>query len=41
LTIACGNGALRLLDLQRAGAKALPADLFLRGVTLPAGQRIG
>ena len=41
LTIACGSGALRLLDLQRAGAKALPADLFLRGVTLPAGQRIG
>ena len=41
LTIACGNGALRLLDLQRAGAKALPGDLFLRGVSLPAGQRIG
>jgi len=41
LTIACGNGALRLLDLQRAGAKALPADLFLRGVSLPASQRIG
>lgn len=41
LTIACGSGALRLLDLQRAGAKALPVDLFLRGVSLPAGQRIG
>ena len=41
LTIACGDGALRLLDLQRAGAKALPVDLFLRGVSLPAGQRIG
>ena len=41
LTIACGSGALRLLDLQRAGAKALPADLFLRGVSLPVGQRIG
>ena len=41
LTIACGNGALRLLDLQRAGAKALPVDLFLRGVSLPVGQRIG
>jgi methionyl-tRNA formyltransferase len=41
LTIACGNGALRLLDLQRAGAKALPVDLFLRGVSLPAGQRVG
>ncbi|MEY3596385.1 MAG: hypothetical protein RL543_338 [Pseudomonadota bacterium] len=41
LTIDCGNGALRLLDLQRAGAKALPVDLFLRGVSLPAGQRIG
>lgn len=41
LTIACGSGALRLLDLQRAGAKALPADLFLRGVSMPVGQRIG
>lgn len=41
LTIACGNGSLRLLHLQRAGAKALPVDLFLRGVSLPAGQRIG
>ena len=41
LTIACGSGALRLLDLQRAGAKTLPADLFLRGVSMPVGQRIG
>jgi methionyl-tRNA formyltransferase len=31
LTIACGEGAVRLVELQRAGGKALPADDFLRG----------
>ncbi|MHC3941494.1 Methionyl-tRNA formyltransferase [Paenochrobactrum sp. BZR 201-1] len=31
LTIACGAGAVRLLSLQRAGGKALPASEFLRG----------
>jgi len=31
LTIACGEGAVRLIELQRAGGKALSADDFLRG----------
>ena len=37
LAIACGEGALRLLRLQRAGAKALDAAAFLRGRPVPAG----
>ena len=32
LTIACGEGALRLVELQRAGGKPMPADEFLRGL---------
>ena len=31
LTIACGDGAVRLLTLQRSGGKPLPARDFLRG----------
>ncbi len=37
LTIACGQGAVRLLDVQRAGAKAMSATEFLRGTALKAG----
>lgn len=37
LTIACGNGAVRLVEVQRAGAKAMKADEFLRGVALSKG----
>jgi methionyl-tRNA formyltransferase len=32
LTIACGTGSVRLVELQRAGGKPLAADEFLRGV---------
>jgi methionyl-tRNA formyltransferase len=32
LTIACGAGSVRLVELQRAGGKPLSADEFLRGV---------
>jgi methionyl-tRNA formyltransferase len=40
VTVACGQGgsALRLTDLQRPGAKRLPAREFLRGFALTAGQ---
>jgi methionyl-tRNA formyltransferase len=41
LTIACGEGAVRLTEVQRAGKKPMPADAFLRGVTLPAGTVLG
>jgi methionyl-tRNA formyltransferase len=36
-SIACGEGALRLIKLQRAGKAALPAEAFLRGFRLDAG----
>jgi len=36
--IACGEGAVRLLELQRAGKAPLPADGFLRGTPLPPGS---
>lgn len=41
LAIACGDGAVRLLQVQRAGSKALPAAEFLRGVPVAAGTRLG
>jgi methionyl-tRNA formyltransferase len=41
LTIACGQGAVRLLTLQRAGRKAMPAEEFLRGWPVAPGTRIG
>jgi methionyl-tRNA formyltransferase len=39
LTIACGNGAVRLLRLQRAGRGAQDTAEFLRGVPVPKGAR--
>ncbi len=41
LTIACGDGAVRLTEIQRAGKKPMSADEFLRGVKLPAGMALG
>ncbi|MCC6947442.1 MAG: methionyl-tRNA formyltransferase [Bradyrhizobiaceae bacterium] len=40
LTIACGEGAVRLLQVQKAGAKAMSAEEFLRGTPLQAGTRL-
>ena len=40
LTIACGAGAVRLLELQRAGKKALSTAEFLRGWPIAAGTRV-
>ena len=40
LTIACGEGAVRLLTVQRAGKKAMTAPEMLRGVGLVVGTRI-
>ena len=37
LTIACGDGAIRLLELQRAGKGVMGADEFLRGARIGAG----
>ena len=41
LRVACGQGAVRLLRLQRAGRGAQDAPEFLRGLTLPRGSRLG
>jgi methionyl-tRNA formyltransferase len=35
ITVACGSGALRLEKLQRPGGKALEAEAFRNGFTLP------
>ena len=40
LTIACGDGAVRILELQRAGRHAMKAQEFLRGTPLVAGARL-
>ncbi|MBM3545188.1 MAG: methionyl-tRNA formyltransferase [Alphaproteobacteria bacterium] len=41
LTIACGEGAVRLTQVQRAGRRPMPAGDFLRGVTLGTGTTVG
>jgi methionyl-tRNA formyltransferase len=38
LTIACGDGTVRIVELQRAGKQAMKADEFLRGTHVAAGQ---
>ncbi|WP_186398688.1 methionyl-tRNA formyltransferase [Stappia sp. P2PMeth1] len=40
LLVACGSGALRLVQLQRAGKKPMPAAEFQRGAQLGAGLRL-
>ena len=40
LLVACGDGALRLLNVQRAGKAAMPADDFLRGNAIAAGTML-
>jgi methionyl-tRNA formyltransferase len=40
LTVACGTGTIRILELQRAGAKPMTAEVFLRGARLPVGSRL-
>jgi methionyl-tRNA formyltransferase len=40
LTIACKEGAIRILELQRAGKHPMRADEFLRGTPLRPGVRM-
>jgi len=40
LTIACGEGAVRILEVQRAGKQAMKADEFLRGTRLALGAQL-
>lgn len=39
-TIACGTGAVRLVQVQRAGKSPVSADEFLRGVRLEPGTKL-
>jgi methionyl-tRNA formyltransferase len=41
IAVACGEGVLCLLELQRAGGKRLAAADFLRGQPLAPGARLG
>jgi methionyl-tRNA formyltransferase len=41
LTIACGEGAIRINELQRAGKAPMQAADFLRGTPLKPGMRFG
>ena len=41
LTVACGEGAVRLLEVQRAGKQPMTADEFLRGARIAPGTRLG
>lgn len=39
LTVACGEGAVEILEAQRAGRRPMPAEEVLRGANLP--DRLG
>jgi methionyl-tRNA formyltransferase len=41
LTVACGEGAVRIVELQRAGRQAMKADEFLRGSSVAPGTVFG
>jgi methionyl-tRNA formyltransferase len=40
LTVACGKGAVRILELQRAGRQPMQAEELLRGTSVAAGTRL-
>jgi methionyl-tRNA formyltransferase len=40
LTIACGDGAVRLVQVQRAGKQPMGVEEFLRGTRVDAGTRV-
>ncbi len=41
LTVACGSGAVRIVELQRAGGKPMPAEEFLRGTPVAPATVLG
>ena len=41
LTIACGDGAVRLTQVQRAGKQSMSTDEFLRGTLVTRGMALG
>lgn len=40
LSIACGSGAIKLVQVQRAGKKAMSTEEFLRGSKLSVGEAV-
>lgn len=40
LTVACGSGAVRLVEVQRAGGRPVVAQEFLRGVRMQKGMKL-
>jgi methionyl-tRNA formyltransferase len=40
LTIACGDGAVRLIEVQRAGKQPMKAEEFLRGTKVAPGTAV-
>jgi methionyl-tRNA formyltransferase len=41
LTIACGDGAIRIVELQKAGGRPMRAEEFLRGTPVRPGFALG
>jgi methionyl-tRNA formyltransferase len=41
LLAGCGDGQLRIEEVQKAGGKRMPADQFLRGTRFEPGARLG
>ena len=41
LTVACGEGALRLTRIRLAGRPAMPTEAFLHGHAVPPGTILG
>jgi methionyl-tRNA formyltransferase len=40
LTVACGEGAIRIVELQKAGSRPMKAAEFLRGTPVPIGTAL-
>ena len=40
-TVACGEGAVRIVELQKAGGRPMKAEEFLRGTSIRAGASLG
>jgi methionyl-tRNA formyltransferase len=40
LTVACADGAARIVELQKAGGRPLKAEEFLRGTLVPKGTQL-
>ena len=40
LTVACGEGAVRIVEMQRSGGKPMSADEFLRGMPIAPGSTL-